>query len=55
MPHPHHDHAHHHAPRARAAEQTLSLLRLSAGQRAAGVAALLVVLWAAILATIGWI
>ncbi|MGP9819282.1 hypothetical protein ACTZWW_04645 [Salinarimonas sp. NSM] len=50
----HHHHRHDHAPRARTAAPTLSLLRLSAGQRLAGVGVVLVVLWAAILSVIGW-
>lgn len=51
--HPHGRRGHEHAPRAHAA--TLSLLRLSAGQRLAGVGAALALLWVAILAVIGWI
>ncbi|GGK53828.1 hypothetical protein [Salinarimonas ramus] len=52
-------HHHHHetgpARRAEAAAPTLSLLRLSAGQRLAGVGVAIVLLWAAILSVIGWI
>lgn len=43
---------HDHAPRARASAPTVSLLRLSAGIRLAGVAVLIVLMWLAILATI---
>jgi hypothetical protein len=50
-----HPHGHrHHAPRARASAPTVSLLRLSAGQRLAGASAALAVLWLAILSVIGW-
>ncbi|WP_156917436.1 hypothetical protein [Salinarimonas rosea] len=54
MTRPHDHHHHNHAPRPRAAAPTLSLLRLSAGQRLAGVGVALVLLWAAILSVIGW-
>jgi len=53
MTHPHGHH--HHTRRARASAPTLSLLRLSAWQRLAGVGAALAVLWLAILSVIGWI
>ncbi|WP_349368953.1 hypothetical protein [Salinarimonas sp.] len=53
--HPHGRHRHDHAPRAHAATPTLSLLRLSAGRRLAGVGGALALLWIAILAVIGWI
>lgn len=43
---------HAHAPRATAAAPTISLLRLSAGQRVAGAAALSAALWALVLLTI---
>lgn len=43
---------HSHAPRALAATPTVSLLRLSAGQRVAGAAALSAALWALVLLTI---
>ena len=45
-----HRHAHVHA---RAAEPTLSLLRLSAAQRLAGAGVVLALLWLAVLATVG--
>lgn len=44
----HHDHV----PRALAATPTVSLLRLSAGQRLAGAAVLSAALWALVLLTI---
>jgi hypothetical protein len=46
-----HDHHHAHAP-ARAAAPTLSLLRMSAGGRLVGAAALIGVLWALVLAVL---
>ncbi|HEV2604201.1 MAG TPA: hypothetical protein VGU24_11125 [Microvirga sp.] len=39
-------HTHDHAPHARAARPTLSLLRLSAGERLLGVAGVILGLWA---------
>jgi hypothetical protein len=51
-----HDHHHHHGPvrRAVAAEPTWSILRMSAWQRLAGAAVLLVALWAAVASTVSW-
>ena len=46
-----HDHAH--APHATADTPTLSLLRLSAWQRLAGVGLILAVLWLAVIAIVG--
>jgi len=49
------DHPHSHAPRATAtaAAPTISLLRLSAGQRLVGAAVLSGAIWALVLLTIG--
>ncbi|WP_194164614.1 hypothetical protein [Microvirga thermotolerans] len=54
----HHDHRHEprvsaHAPHAVAAAPTFSLLRLSAGQRAAGAGLLLTGLWLLVLLVMG--
>jgi hypothetical protein len=46
------DHGHGAVPHAAAAAPTLSLLRLSAGQRLAGAAAVLACLWILVLLTI---
>ncbi len=51
MSHGHHHHAHEH--RAVAAAPTFSLLRLSAGQRLAGSAAILAALWLMVLGVMG--
>jgi len=47
------DQPHSHAPRATAAAPTISLLRLSAGQRLVGAAVLSGAIWALVLLTIG--
>ena len=52
MSHGHHHH-HPHAHRAIAAAPTFSLLRLSAGQRLAGAAAVLAGLWVLVLRVVG--
>ena len=48
-----HDHHHNHAPRPMAETPTVSLLRLSAWQRLAGVGVILAALWLTVIATIG--
>jgi hypothetical protein len=48
-------HDHTLSPRAIAATPTLSLLRLSALQRLAGVGIAMAALWLIVIATIGWI
>ena len=48
-----HTHVHYHPPHVTAEAPTLSLLRLSAGQRLLGAAAILALLWIMTLATIG--
>ena len=50
---PDHAHSHVHPPHAIAEAPTLSLLRLSAGQRLAGAAAVLALVWLMTLATVG--
>jgi hypothetical protein len=46
-------HSHPHPPHATAEAPTLSLLRLSAGQRLGGAGAILALVWLMTLATIG--
>ena len=46
-------HGHDHARHAEVARPTLSLLRLSAGQRLLGVSGVIVVLWALVWLTLG--
>jgi hypothetical protein len=46
-------HGHDHAPHAAAARPTLSLLRLSAGQRLLGAAGVIAPLWALVWLTLG--
>ncbi|MBB4041033.1 hypothetical protein GGR34_002696 [Microvirga flocculans] len=54
MSHDHHHHHHHaHGHRAMAAAPTFSLLRLSAGQRLAGAAVLLLGLWLLVFGVMG--
>jgi hypothetical protein len=50
---PDHTHVHDHPPHVTAAAPTLSLLRLSAGQRLLGAAAVLALVWVMTLATVG--
>ncbi len=53
MTHGHHHHHHAHEHRAVAAAPTFSLLRLSVGQRLAGTAVALAVLWVLVLRVMG--
>lgn len=46
-------HAHEHPPRAVVAQPTMSLLRLSGGQRVAGALAIVALLWLCVVAVMG--